>query len=288
MTNSMTAFASSGEEQPWGSIVCELRTVNHRYLDISIKLPEELRALENPIRSRLTERLKRGKLECVLRYRAQPVAESGMQINEARAEAVLKACQAVNKRLHQPSEINAIEVLKWPGVVEEADIDLTSVSEVALKQFDVALDALCESRMAEGLRLQQMIEERCQQMQHIVTQLKSRREDIMQSVRQRLQSRLEDLKVECDNERFEQEVVYLLQKIDVDEELDRLQSHLTEVADVFSRKEPIGRRLDFLMQEFNREANTLGSKSPDIESTQFAVELKVLIEQMREQVQNIE
>ncbi len=288
MTNSMTAFSRSSMEESWGSLVWELRSVNHRYLDVIIKLPEELRSLENEIRKRLSDSVKRGKIECNLRYRAEAGQQSELNVNEEFAAAILKACQSLSKRLHQPIEMNVIEVLKWPGVVEEPQTDLKIVSTAAVECFDQALKGLCEARQSEGERLQEMIETRCAEMMQIVENLKRRRPEVVEKIRLKIKARMDELSTECDKDRFEQEMVYLIQKMDVDEELDRMQSHFKEVENALQRNEPVGRRLDFLMQELNREANTLGSKSADIETSQAAVELKVLIEQMREQVQNIE
>lgn len=288
MTKSMTAFSRGADEQAWGSIVWELRSVNHRYLDVVVKLPEELRVIENDIRNRLSAKLKRGKVECQLRYRPSMTEQTEVKINESYAEALLKACQIISKRLHQPSEMNVFEILRWPGVVDEPDLDLKPVAEASLKLFDATLDDLLDVRESEGARLQEMIESRCDNMKKIVQGVRDRLPQVTEGIRQKIRGRLDELQVELDNDRFEQEIVYLLQKADVDEELDRMQSHFAEVEQIFKRDEPVGRRLDFLMQEFNREANTLGSKSNDIETTQASMELKVLIEQMREQVQNIE
>lgn len=288
MTNSMTAFASRSEEYAWGSLVWEIRSVNHRYLDAIIKLPEELRSLENTLRNRLTQTVKRGKLECSLRYRPAIQETAEVKINEKMAEAVLRACQTISKRLHQPSEMNVLEVLKWPGVVEEPDADVKQVVEAASGLFDAAIKDLCESRQGEGQRLQAMIEERCLAMKNIVLGERERRPRLLQQTREKLLKRVEELNAVHDKDRFEQELAYIAQKMDVDEELDRLESHFVEIQNIFKRNEPVGRRLDFIMQELNREANTLGSKSTDIETTQASVELKVLIEQIREQVQNIE
>ncbi len=288
MTKSMTAFSRGADEQDWGALVWELRSVNHRYLDVVIKLPEELRAIENEVRSRLSKKVKRGKIECQLRYRASLTAQSEININEAYTKALLKACQVISKRLHQPSEMNVFEILRWPGVVEEPEQDLGSVIESAHALFDSTLDDLLQVRESEGQRLQQLIESRCESMKEIVMAVRDRLPAVRDNIRNKIMSRLEELNVTVDQDRYEQEIVYLLQKADVDEELDRLDSHFVEVGQIFKRNEPVGRRLDFLMQEFNREANTLGSKSCDIETTQASMELKVLIEQMREQVQNIE
>ena len=288
MTRSMTAFSSSSDEQNWGSLVWELRSVNHRYLDVVIKLPEELRSLENECRSRLTKLIKRGKIECNLRYKAADVQQLKLCINEALAEEVLNACQLINKKLHQPSEMNVIEILKWPGMIDAPPADLKPVTNAALALFDDALNKLSESRESEGQRLQVLIEQRCVAMQKIVQSERTRRPQILKQMREKIANKLAEIKTEYDGDRFEQELVYLAQKMDVDEELDRLQSHFAEIDNILKQNEPVGRRLDFIMQEFNREANTLGSKSTDIETTQASVELKVLIEQMREQVQNIE
>lgn len=288
MTNSMTAFSRVSDEQPWGSLVWELRSVNHRYLDVAIKIPEEFRSIENEIRNRLSKYIKRGKIDCYLRYRPSLQQQAELTINQEYTDAVLKACAVISNRLHQPSEINVFEVLKWPGVVEEPETDLKAVSEAALVLFDNAAKDLREVRQSEGQRLQLMIEERCESMNTIVEQLKAQRPQITQAVREKITSRFEELQLNCDKDRIEQELLFYLQKMDVDEELDRMLSHLTEIKKIFQRDEPVGRRLDFLMQEFHREANTLSSKSASIETTQSAVELKVLIEQMREQVQNIE
>jgi uncharacterized protein (TIGR00255 family) len=288
MTHSITAFSRSGEEQPWGSLVWELRSVNHRYLDAIIKLPEELRGIENSVRSQLNKRIKRGKVECNLRYKAAPNMQTELHVNQTLVEEVLTACQVISKKLHQPSEMNVLEVLKWPGVIDAPENDLKRVAEAALVLFEQALNELCESRNSEGQRLQLMIETRCTAMQKLVSNERKRRPQILQQTREKLVKQLSELNASYDQDRLEQELVYLAQKMDVDEELDRLESHFVEIEKILKTQEPVGRRLDFIMQEFNREANTLGSKSTDIETTNASVELKVLIEQMREQVQNIE
>ena len=284
----MTGFSRCSSEQTTGSLVWELRTVNHRYLDVVIKLPEELRGLEASIRELLTLHVKRGKVECNLRYKAEEQLQTELIINEDYALAILKACQKISKPLHQPSEMNVIEVLKWPGVIKEPDNDLSPVMENALALFKQALNDMRESKLSEGQRLQKMIEDRCEAMKLIVASERKRRPELLKQTREKLLARIKELDIDHNHERFEQELAYIAQKMDVDEELDRIESHFVEIEKIFKRDEPIGRRLDFIMQEFNREANTLGSKSTDIEMTQASVELKVLIEQMREQVQNIE
>jgi uncharacterized protein (TIGR00255 family) len=284
----MTAFARSTDEQDWGSLVWEIRSVNHRYLDVAIRMPEELRSIEMQIREKVAEKIKRGKLECVLRFNPSAAHVSALNINEKFAKAVVDACKKVDAKSHQPSEINPMDVLRWPGVVDEPERDLQPVLQATLQLLQATVDELVESREREGQRLQQLILQRNQAMRDIVAEERKRRPEIITAYREKLLARLEELRASPDMDRFEQELVYLTQKMDVDEELDRLQSHFSELEQVFERNEPVGRRLDFIMQEFNREANTLGSKSVDIRTTQASVELKVLIEQMREQVQNIE
>ena len=288
MTRSMTAFSRSSEEHSWGSLVWELRSVNHRYLDAVIKLPEELRSIENEVRLRLNKQLKRGKIECNLRYKSKPNQLAELNVNETYVDEILRASQIISKKLHQPSEMNVLDVLKWPGVLAMPEENLKSVIETSLALFNNALTDLSESRKSEGERLHLMIEERCDTMKKIVNGERKRRPQILEQTRQKLQDKLIELNANYDSDRLEQELVYIAQKMDVDEELDRIDSHFVEIEKILERDEPVGRRLDFIMQEFNREANTLGSKSTDIETTKAAVELKVLIEQMREQVQNIE
>ncbi len=288
MTRSMTAFARKSDEQEWGTLVWEIRSVNHRYLDVTVRLPEDLRSIEMQVREQVAERIKRGKLECTLRFTPSMAHVSEIVINEKFAKAVVAACKKVDAQSHQPNEINPMEVLRWPGVVEERKPDMQPVIAAALKLLEQTVAELVDSREREGQRLQEIILQRNQGVQNIVRDLQTRVPELISAYREKLMNRIEELKATPDMDRFEQELAYIAQKMDVDEELDRLQCHVNEVTQIFDRDEPVGRRLDFLMQEFNREANTLGSKSIDISTTQASVELKVLIEQMREQVQNIE
>ena len=288
MVKSMTAFARVQQSEKFGTLTWELRSVNSRYLDINCRLPEEFRAQEGRVRECINNRLQRGKLECVLRYIPEQVTEGGIRLNEELVKSLLDACQQINTRLHQPSEINPVDILGWPGVVAEAEQDYKTIYEASERLLQSALDELVENRQREGDRMQQLIQERCAAMKTIVDAVRQQLPEIRQRYREKLTARLEELDTGVDRERLEQELVFLAQKMDVDEELDRLDAHLKELDDVLKRKEAVGRRLDFLMQELNREANTLGSKSADLSTTQASVELKVLIEQMREQIQNIE
>jgi uncharacterized protein (TIGR00255 family) len=284
----MTGFARCQSKDELGTLTWELRTVNHRYLEISLRIPEEMRSNEARYREIVNARLGRGKVECNLRFKPEIVMASGIEINQEFSRSLAKVCQQLNDILHQPSEVNAIDFLKWPGVIRETAQDMKPIFDASEALLETALTELIENREREGERLREIVQQRCTGMQDQVTAVRSQLPEIRQAYREKLLARLQELKAEPDMERLEQELVYLAQKMDVDEEIDRLESHLKELALVLERDEAVGRRLDFLMQELNREANTLGSKSVDIKTTQASVELKVLIEQMREQIQNIE
>ena len=288
MTKSMTAFARTQQSLTEGDIIWELRSVNNRFLELYLKMPEDFRANESRFREMLQQRLNRGKIECFLRFNANAQQAETINLNLQQTKSVLSACHEVTNLLHQTSEVNPIEVLQWPGVVQESKMDMKPVLAAAEASLEKALDDLLANREREGERMRDLIIKRCDAIQQIVNQTRERMPEIQARYHQRLRDRLDELKVEVNNDRLEQELVHLAQKMDVDEELDRLDSHLMEMKSIFNRDEAVGRRLDFLMQELNREANTLGSKSVDISSTNASIELKVLIEQMREQIQNIE
>ena len=288
MIRSMTAFARQSGEYPWGNLVWELRSVNHRYLEPHFKLPDTLRALEPALRNALRGALARGKVECALRLQTVPAAEQGLTLNEGLLEQLVQAGERVRATLPQAAPIDPLALLQWPGVVQQPEQDADAIHSAALALFDQALAQLLASREREGAQLEQFIAQRLEGIEEIGGAVRQQLPAIMAAQRERLQQRLGDLDTEVDPQRLEQEVVILLQKADVDEELDRLQAHLAEVRRTLKKGGPCGRRLDFLMQELNREANTLSSKSVVSDTTQAAVELKVLIEQMREQIQNIE
>ena len=288
MTKSMTAFARTQTSEEFGSMICELRSVNHRFLEMHMRLPEELRAQEVSLREMISQRLKRGKLECNVRLQLQNQKAGAININKDQAAAIIDANHVINDMLRQPSEVNPMEILAWPGVVEESNVDLKPVIAVLEALLNQALDTLIDNREREGARLATVLQKRCDAMQEIVNGVRENMPKIQQRYREKLLTKLDDLKVDIDHDRMEQELLHLVQKMDVEEELDRLDCHLQEMQETLGRDETTGRRLDFLMQELNREANTLGSKSADISSTRASVELKVLIEQMREQIQNIE
>ena len=288
MIRSMTAFARQELETAAGDLAWEIRSLNHRYLEMGVRLPEELRAMETAVRERVGARLGRGKVECSCRYRPAASASVPVDVDSDNLTRLLSACDTVSARLPASGPLNPIEVLRWPGVVREEAIDTAPLMAQALDLLEQTLDELLQSREREGEQIRQQLLQRCDAMDVLVQQARGRLPEIQQALREKLQTRLADLDTAADPGRLEQELVIQIQKSDIDEEMDRLQGHIEEVRRVLKRDEPVGRRLDFLMQELNREANTLGSKSVAIDTTGISVELKVLIEQMREQVQNTE
>ena len=288
MMLSMTAFSRQQLEQDWGSLTWEIRSVNHRYLETSFRLPEAFRSLENAVREIARKRLNRGKVECQLRYQAVESSQSELQLNN---ELVLKLTHAnseIQDLAGTSSPLSSMELLRWPGVIMDRQIDFKVLQSEALQLFEKALDDLVASREREGESLKGLLVQRIKSIREIVSNVREKMPDILKKQRQSLLDKLQDLQAEIEPTRLEQEIALLAQKADVDEELDRLDSHLNEVERVIGTKGQKGRRLDFLMQELNREANTLSSKAIVVETTMGAVELKVLIEQMREQVQNVE
>ncbi len=284
----MTAFARQERDTPWGVFTWELRSVNHRYLEISPRLPEDLRGLEGAVRDRLNAALGRGKVECLLRYRPAADGSGELVLNRPLIEALEAAMRELEQALPVSAAISPLDLLRWPGVVEAASLDMEQVSAAALTGLAAAVEELVETRRREGDKLKTLIEQRCDGIAAAVEQARGRLPEVTARLREKLHARLAEVRAELDPARVEQEIVLLSQRLDVEEEMDRLTAHIVEVRRVLEQPEPVGRRLDFLMQELNREANTLGSKSADVETTRIAVELKVLIEQMREQVQNIE
>ena len=288
MIRSMTAFARSESEQPWGSLQLEIRSVNNRYLDVSPRLPEEIRPLEPVIRERAGTRVGRGKLDCTFKIAYATNRQDAFSLNLELAEQVAHAIDQVEPLLEDAGRVTPMDVLRWPGVILPSALEIEPVRNAALALLDAALDELVEMRLREGEKIKEMILQRCGEIESIVVAVRQRVPELLKESRQKLTKRLEELKSQLDQDRLEQEMLFLAQKMDVSEELDRLDAHLGEVRRVLEVDEPVGRRLDFLMQELNREANTLGSKSSAAETTRASVDLKVLIEQMREQIQNIE
>lgn len=288
MTQSMTAYARKEKKYVWGTLTYELRSVNHRFLEMSFKLPEDLRALEMDLRSCIKQKIKRGKVDLLLQMQWSQVEKKKLNYNQSLAKQLADTLHDIDKSIYNPAPTNAVDILLWPGVLMANSVQMDDFKSDILNDINEVLDELIACRSHEGEALKQMIIQRCDEIQHISGEVKQHLPEILQSQRQRLQERLEGFKADLDNDRLEQEMVFLAQKADVDEELDRIIIHITEIVRVLEQDEAIGRRLDFLMQELNREANTLASKSISTITTQAAVDLKVLTEQMREQIQNIE
>ncbi len=288
MLHSMTGFARQAAESPVGTLTWELRTVNHRFLDVQFRLPDELRPKEAEFRQQVATCLKRGKIECSLHFHHAISAAAELKLDHELVRQIRAKIEELTGLLPETQAVDPIDVLRWPGVISEAEVETESLFEEAGRLLDEALAALGKMRASEGRRIAEMLESRCAGIMAVSETVRARMPDVLAAVRTRQQERIDKLDVEADPARLETELALVAQKLDIDEELDRLESHISEIRDVITSDEPVGRRLDFLAQELNREANTLGSKSADTETTKAAVELKVLIEQMREQIQNVE
>jgi uncharacterized protein (TIGR00255 family) len=288
MPFSMTAFSRATGQTPWGEITCELRSVNHRYLEINPHLAEEVRSLEPRVRDAIAKQLKRGRVDCTIRLQQQEMWSGDIDVDMALIDKLVAVSQQVRDRAEDIKPLRAADVLRWPGVVRVAQLDEDQIGSVAVECLERATRQLVEIRKREGERLLESLLEKLHAAKNVVNELKQSIPQWQQLFRQRVEKRLAEARVNLDQDRLEQEMLIYIQKSDVTEEMDRLDVHLNEVSNVFELAQPIGRRLDFLMQELTREANTLGSKSNDTRLTQASVDLKVLIEQMREQVQNIE
>lgn len=298
MLKSMTAYARQEEKLSWGSVSIELRSVNHRFLEMNIRMPDELRMMEIPLRTRIKEKLKRGKLDLSLQIQIQSDKQSPIAFNSDLAAQLAKSLHEIDKLIYNAAPVNAVDILNWPGVLDSSltfdnsDEAIDQIQKDILEQLDSVLAALDSGREREGSALEKTITQRCTDLHQVIEQVRENMPEILHYQRQRLEERLETLKAAMDADRIEQEMVFIAQKADVDEELDRIDIHLNEIARILdsndSESTAKGRRLDFVMQELNREANTLGSKSISSQTTQASVDMKVLIEQMREQIQNIE
>ncbi len=287
MIQSMTAYARIEHKAQWGTASWEIRSVNQRYLETYLRLPEQLRSLEPVLRDRLRKRLNRGKIEVNLRYDLGEDKNSDLQLNQALASQIIQAANWVKQEAGQ-GEINIVDVLRWPGVMSGSEQDMDAIGKELLSAFDSAVDQFIEARGREGEAIKAMLETRLQAIEEQVAIVREHMPTVMQWQRDKLINRLAEIQGELDPARLEQEMVLLAQKMDVAEEMDRLDAHVAETRRILKKGGAQGRRLDFMMQEFNRESNTLASKSISSEVTAAAVELKVLIEQMREQIQNVE
>ena len=287
MISSMTGFARRELSGPWGSLVCELRSVNHRFLESGFRLPEELRSLEGDLRQRLGQALHRGKLDCTITYRPAQAAALSLEVNPSALERLIAHLDKLERTI-PVGTVDLLEVLRWPGVLKDQTTAGEELLTATREVFNAALADLCAARAREGEKLRAVLEQRCESLEMLVKQVQARLPAVQTRLTAKIRERIAELAADTDQGRLEQEIALLLQRLDVDEELERLSGHVGEIRRVLTANEPAGRRLDFLMQELNREANTLSSKSQDLETTRAAVDMKVLIEQMREQVQNAE
>jgi uncharacterized protein (TIGR00255 family) len=289
MIRSMTGFARRERQGPWGTLTCELRSVNHRYLELSLRLPEDLRGLENDARQLISGALRRGKVDAGVYLRGAPAGSGALELNRPLIEQLIAGAGEVKSIAGGAAgTLDPLDVLRWPGVIRDVERDVTPIATAAVELLRDTVADLNDARAREGGRIRDMLAQRCEALRESVGTVRARLPEVAARIRARVLERVAQLGTTVDSERLEQEIALLAYKMDVEEELDRLGSHLTETLQVLDSKEPAGRRLDFLMQEFNREANTLSSKSQDTETTRAAVDMKVLIEQMREQVQNVE
>jgi len=287
MIASMTGFARREVAGVYGVLVCEIRSVNHRFLDAGLRLPDSCRNLEPELRQTLAGSFKRGKIDCTLHHRPLEVAAQGLDIDPSALSLLLARVREVSTALPQ-ARVDVLDVLRWPGVLRDTGADSQALLAAVRALFAATLSELAQTRAREGQRLAALITQRCDTLAVMVAAVRTRLPEVHAKIRLRFEERLRELGAAVDRERMEQEILLMLQRFDVAEELDRLNGHVEEARHTLDGTEPAGRRLDFLMQEFNREANTLSSKSQDLETTRAAMEMKVLIEQMREQVQNIE
>lgn len=288
MLQSMTGFAREAAESSFGTLTCELRTVNHRYLDVQFRLPDELRPREVEFRQQIAAAIKRGKVECSLHLRRALHENEELKLNHELVRQLSARVKELSELLPETRPLDPVDMLRWPGVIQEPDIDTEPLFATATDLLATTLSALNEMRSNEGGRIAEMLKTRCAEILDIAAGVKKRMPEVLSAVRIKQRDRIDSLNLDADPARLETELALIAQKLDIDEELDRLVSHVSEIRTVLKKSEPVGRRLDFMMQELNREANTLGSKSADTETTRAAVDLKVLIEQMREQIQNVE
>lgn len=288
MIYSMTAFARRADQNQWGTAVWEMRSVNHRYLELVLRLPESLRELESSLREHIRHAIQRGKIECSLKYQPRAENVANFTIDGVLVKHLAKATKQVQSFFDATAPVNVMDVLAWPNVLQLAEADMQPIHALLLKLFDDTLQDFLKARAQEGKAISQIIEDRLNKVLQEVAKIKPRLPAILEHQRKKIIERLEEITTQVNSERVEQEIVLLAQKMDVAEELERIEIHAHEAQRTLHESGAVGRRLDFLMQELNREANTLAAKSIDIETSAAAVELKVLIEQMREQIQNVE
>lgn len=288
MIKSMTAFAREQSQGEWGNLTCEIRSINHRYLEVGTHLSEAIRAFEMPIREQVRKALNRGKVECSIRYRSSGDQNANFTVNHAIVKELALASEEVSSIITNPEPVSIFEVLRFPGVLEAKEVDQEVLQKEVAAIVEATLKDLIAAREREGKELNRLFLERLDLLQREIATIRKRLPSVINEAQERLNKRFSEAKVELDPSRLEQEMVIFAQKVDIAEEVDRAETHITEFKRVLDKDGVAGRRLDFLLQELNREANTIGSKSTDPDITHAAVEMKVLIEQVREQVQNVE
>ncbi|MBE1298413.1 MAG: YicC family protein [Alteromonadaceae bacterium] len=287
MIHSMTAFARKEIKASWGTAIWEIRSVNQRYLETFFRLPEQFRGLEPILRERFRSKLNRGKVECNLRFSTENAEAGKITLNQDLAKQILAAADWVQSH-GQSTGVNPVDILRWPGVVAAEEADSDAIQKDLLAGLDGALEDFLQARASEGKSLESMITSRLDAILVEVDKVDAQMPEVLKWQKEKIVTKFEEAKIELEENRVEQEMIMMAQKLDVAEELDRLKAHTKETQKIMKKGGACGRRLDFMMQEFNRESNTLASKSINSEVTQSAVEMKVLIEQMREQIQNIE
>jgi uncharacterized protein (TIGR00255 family) len=288
MIHSMTAFARQSLQNEKGLLTWELRSVNHRYSEVSLRLPEEFRGLEPKVRELINAAINRGKVDANLRFQATELSSDQLTVNHSLVKALKQAAAEVESELSGAHALGIADVLRWPGVLIGEESDITELHPTILELLQTALRELLDTRKREGEKLRELLLQRCQALRQEVQKVSAVIPDIVPTLRQRVMDKIKELQVNADEGRLEQEIAMQANRADIHEEVDRLYAHIDEIERVLDQGKPVGRRLDFLMQELNREANTLGSKAISTVVSQSGVELKVLIEQMREQIQNIE
>ncbi len=285
--SSMTAFAQCQHQNELGTLTGELRALNSRFFELNLRLPETLRSLEPQLREALREHISRGKIDLGLRFEASGDANA-LALNQNLIHALLESCQTLSKNVENPVTVNMMDILRWPGAVVTSEQNQQQLEPIALLLMKELIAKFQQNREREGTALQQVISDRLKKITEHVDYIKPHAAQIMQTQREKILDRIKQTQIEFDNNRLEQELVFWAHKSDIAEEIDRLQTHIKEIHNAFNSDGPIGRRLDFLVQELHREANTLGAKALTSDITYHAVEIKVLIEQIREQVQNLE
>lgn len=288
MIYSMTAFARQLDQGDWGSAVWEIRAVNHRYLDCSLKMPESFKSLEMSLRELAREKVQRGRIECTLQYKPSTKNYNSLSVDKNLVKNLAHAIDEIRQHIPEAQSVNPLQILAWPNVLQAEETKIELIQSTVSKLFEKALDELVATRAREGSALQKILEQKLQTISDQEQKIRARVPKILQLQRTKITSRLEEIKAELDAQRLEQEILLLAQRIDITEELDRLMTHVKETQRVLGDGGRVGKRLDFLLQELNRETNTIAAKSIDAETTSVAVELKVVIEQMREQAQNVE